>query len=97
MKDFANWCRRYISVLVVLVVGVITYLVFFSDNSMMQVYAYNRTIDSLKQQIAMETDTMEFYNHLNTELDNNNSEAIERVVRENFNMCRDDEDVYVVE
>ena len=55
MSDFANWCRRYISVLFVVVAAVLLYLVFFSDNSMMQVYAYNRTIDSLRHEIAVQT------------------------------------------
>ncbi|MGM9827203.1 MAG: septum formation initiator family protein [Muribaculaceae bacterium] len=95
MKDFANWCRRYISVVVLIVIGVLIYMVFFSDNSMSRVYAYNRTIDSLKHEIAVQTDTMKYYNRLNHELDNRNPEAIERVVRENFNMCREDEEVFI--
>ena len=97
MSDFANWCRRYISVLFVVVAAVLLYLVFFSDNSMMQVYAYNRTINSLRHEIAVQTDTMNHYFKLNEELDNREPEAIERVVRENFNMCREDEEVFVCE
>ena len=95
MSDFANWCRRYVSVLFLLVTGVFFYLVFFSENSMMQVYAYNRTIDSLRHEIAVQTDTMNHYFKLNEELDNREPEAIERVVRENFNMCREDEEVFI--
>lgn len=95
MKEFANWCRRYISVVVLLVLGALIYIMFFSGNSMMQVYTYHQTIDSLKHEITVQTDSMMYYNKLNNELDNQDAEAIERVVRENFNMCREDEDVFV--
>lgn len=96
MKNFANWCRRYISVTGVLVIAAVIYMVFFQENSMARIYSYRQTIDSLNIQIKMQNDTMEYYRALNRELNANNPDAIERVVRENFNMCTADEDIYMI-
>lgn len=97
MKAFANWCRRYISLTGLIVIAAVVYMVFFQENSMTRIYDYERTIDSLQQVIAVQNDTMEHYRSLNQRLDENDRNAIERVARENFNMARENEDIYVFE
>lgn len=95
ISDLKEWCRKYVSIAGLAVVAAIIYMIFFQENSMTRIYNYNRTIDSLRAEIAVHQDSMRLYRELNTRLDNRDPEIIERVVRENHNMNRPDEDVYV--
>ena len=95
MKELAAWCKRYISLTALVVIGAIVYMLFFQENSTARIYGYENTIDSLRQEIKVQTDTMEHYRQLNHGLDNKDRQIIERAVRENFNMALHDEDVYV--
>lgn len=97
MHDFRLWCKRYISLPALAVIAAIVYLVFFQDNSMSRIYSYEQTIDSLKVVIADNNDSLMYYRSLNERLDNRDPEIIERVVRENHNMNRVNEDVYIYE
>lgn len=90
-----NWCRRYISLTGLLLVGAIVYMTFFQENSMTRIYQNKKQIDSLQQAIAENTDTLQYYRTLNQNLDNGDAATIERIVRENHNMTLPDEDVYV--
>lgn len=96
MKNLIPWIRRYISVLGILVVAFLAYMLFFQDNSVFRYMQYSNTVDSLQQEITMATDTLEHYQLLNDQL-TRNPEAMERVVREQYNMVREGEDVYVFE
>lgn len=96
MKRFISWCRRYISVMNVLVIGFICYTLFFQGNSMFRYMEYSHTIDSLRTEIKQATDTMEYYKLMN-QLLSTDPELMERVVREQYNMVRENEDVYVFE
>ena len=96
-RTILSWGRRYISIWSVVLVGAILYLLFFQENSSSRIYAYQQTIDSLNAEIQVNRDTMLYYQDLNRRLDNHDPEIIERVVRENFNMCREDEEVFVCE
>lgn len=97
MNDFLKWCRTYLSVGGILVCAAIVYMVFFQENSMARIYSYDRTIDSLQTEIGISADTLRLYQTLNHRLDNHEPEIIEKVVRENHNMQRINEDVYVFE
>lgn len=96
-SSFVDWCRKYISIASIAIVVAIIYMLFFQENSMSRIYRYSQTIDSLRAEIAVHRDTMEHYRQLNQRLDNRDPEIIEKVVRENHNMNRTDEDVYIVE
>lgn len=96
MKSFYKWCRRYISLMSILVIMFFAYTLFMQDNSLFRYMQYSRSIDSLKVEIANYTDTMNYYNDLNSRL-STDAEVMERVVREQYNMNRDGEDVYVFE
>lgn len=97
MSSFLHWCRRYITISAIAVVVAIVYMMFFHDNSMAQIYANDKTIDSLNRAIADNEDSMNYYRRLNVALDNYDPAVIERVVRENHNMNRENEDVYIFE
>lgn len=91
-----QWCRRYISVSLVVTLGVIVYILFFSDNSVSETYMYDRQIDSLNRAILRAGDSLDYYQDLERKL-NTDPAAMEQVVRENYRMQRPDEDVYVVQ
>ncbi len=96
MKSFINWTRRYISLVAIVVVGIGVYALFLQENSLFRFIESNRTIDSLRTEIKVATDTMLLYQELNSRL-STDPELMETVVRENFNMVREGEDVYVFE
>lgn len=95
MKGFISWCRSYLSIPGLAVIAAICYMVFFQENSMTRIYSYDRTIDSLRTEIRINTDSMMFYRALNHRMDNHDPEIIERIVRENHNMNLPNEDVYI--
>lgn len=95
-RTFFQWCKRYISVSLLVAVGVIVYILFFSDNSVSETYTYDRQIDSLNRIIRQTGDSLDYYRDLERRL-NTDPAAMEKVVRENYRMQRPDEDVYVVQ
>jgi hypothetical protein len=95
MKNFVSWCRSYLSLPGLAVIAAICYMIFFQENSMSRIYSYDQTIDSLRAEIRVNTDTMLYYRALNQRMDNHDPEIIERIVRENHNMNLPNEDVYI--
>lgn len=95
-RSLRQWCQRYISVSLIVAVGVIVYILFFSDNSVSETYVYDRQIDSLNVAIRQAEDSLAHYQELERRL-TTDPQAMERVVRENYHMQRHDEDVYIVE
>lgn len=95
-RSFIQWCKRYISVSLLVAVGIITYILFFSDNSVSETYVYDRQIDSLSNAIRQTNDSLAYYRSLEEQLTTDPS-AMERVVRENYHMQRHNEEVYVVQ
>lgn len=92
---FIEWCKKYLSLTSVVVLGAIVYMLFFQENSSARIYGYERTIDSLRTEIAVQRDTMLYYKNLNHGLQTGDRAVIERAVRENFNMALPDEDIYI--
>lgn len=95
MRDFLIWCSKYISIPALLVLAVIFYILFVQDYSVERIYENDRTIDSLKRVIAVETDTLNLYKERNRLLDNRDPEMVEKVVREQHNMSLPTEEIYV--
>lgn len=89
-----SWLRRYVSLLTVGVMAAIVYMLFFSDTSVLHKIEYQRIIDSLQTEVEINRDSMLYYKELNSRL-SSDPEVMERVVREQHNMKRPDEDVYV--
>lgn len=91
---FLPWCRRYISFPLVGMVGILVFILFFTDNSIPDTYIYDREIDELRTEIKNANDTLDYYMYLNSRLFSD-TEAMEAVVRENYHMQRQGEEVYV--
>lgn len=94
MKKFFGWCKRYISLMSILVVGLVAYSLFWQDNSIFKYQEYNKEIKELKEEIKMAKDTLEYYREMNQKL-RTDPETMEREARENFYMIGPDEDIYV--
>lgn len=92
-----EWCRRFLSVSAILIVGVIIYIVFIQENSVTRIYHNKTVIDSLQMEIARYNDTLAKYKELNHRLDCGDAPTIERIVREQYDMSLPNEDVYVFE
>lgn len=95
-RTFMQWCRRYISASLLVAIGIIVYILFYSDNSVSETYMYDRQIDSLKLAIRTASDSLDYYRALDQRLDTD-PQAMEQVVRENYHMQKPDEDVFVVQ
>lgn len=91
---FSQWCRRYISFSLVVVIGVLVYIMFFTSNSLPDTYKYQREADQLTHQIKMENDSLQYYRQLNISL-TSDPKTLERLAREKYHMQRPDEDVFI--
>ena len=94
IRNLLGWGRRYISFTLLIVLAYLAFLLFFNENSMMRSIDLDRTIDSLRTEIRVNQDSLEYYKALNNRL-STSPEEMERVAREQYNMNRPDEDVYV--
>lgn len=90
------WMQRYLSLPTVAVLAVLVYIVFFGDSSVARRVEYQQQIDSLQAEVAVVQDSVNYYRELNSRLASD-PDAMERVVREQYNMKRDNEDVFIIE
>lgn len=96
--DAVNSSRRYsrlIALPAVIAIAVLVYLTFFSEKSVSHRLEYQTMIDSLETALQAERDTLEYYRDLNRRL-NTDPVLMEQVVREQYNMKRENEDVFIV-
>lgn len=91
-----RWCKRYITVPLVIAVSYIVFVLFFNENSYFKSVEYQNKIDLLEAEIKVNNDTMQYYRTLNRSLAAD-PQAMERIVREEYHMQRPNEDVYIFE
>lgn len=96
MKKAFEWCRRYLSVTFLILIAFIVIVLFFNDNSFVKSVEYTSRINELREEIRQNEYTLRYYQRLNHALDTD-PETMERIVRENYHMQRENEDVYIVE
>ena len=77
-------------------VGVLAYILFFNDNSVMDNYRYQKEIDRLEDEIAKNYDTLQYYQR-QVELLRTDPETMERIVREEYHMQRENEDIFIAD
>lgn len=95
-KGFIPWFKRYISFTFVASVAILVYLMFFTDNSVSINYAQSIRNDSLRREIKLETDSLNYY-RLQNQLLTTDPATLEQVVREHFHMQRKGEDIFIIE
>lgn len=91
-----RWIQRYLSLTLLLAVGVIAFVLFFNDNSVMKIYGYEQQILELQAEIRENRDTLLYYEALNARLHTDRA-TMERIVREQYHMQRPGEDVYLTD
>ena len=91
-----RWCRRYISLTLIIVVSYIVYMVFFDEHSVLEKMKLQEEIKELKSQIEHYSDSLNYYTK-QFQLLNTDVETMEKIVRENYHMQHPDEDVFVFE
>lgn len=97
LKRFNLFIRRRSYLSVFLVCGIVVLLLFFNDEtSLTRSRAYDARIAELKEAIRVARDSAEYYRNARSAL-LTNTEELEQVARENYNMQRPSEDVYVLE
>ena len=94
IQNSTRWFRRYFSLLSLGVIAVILYMIFFSDTSVLKKIEYQRIIDSLRTEVEINRDSMLYYKNLNSRI-TTDPEVMEQVVREQHNMKRPNEDVFI--
>lgn len=94
--DARSWFRRYLPWPTLLILALAAYILFWGQTSLPNRLAYEHTIDSLRMELKAQEDTMIYYRDLNERL-SKDPEVMEHVVREQYNMKREHEDVYIVE
>ncbi len=94
IENSTRWFKRYFSLLSVGVICAVVYMIFFSETSVSKKIAYQHTIDSLRAEVAETRDSMLYYKELNSRLSTDPA-VMEQVVREQHNMKRPDEDVFI--
>lgn len=96
LKNALSWCRRYLSITLMVTVAVLTFVLFFNDNSVMRTYELQSEVERLEAEIRVNRDSLEYYQELNRRL-SNDPDVMERVVREQYHMQRPGEDVFIIE
>ena len=94
IQNSTRWFRRYFSLLTLGVIAVILYMIFFSGTSVLKKIEYQRIIDSLRTEVEINRDSMLYYKNLNSRI-TTDPEVMEQVVREQHNMKRPNEDVFI--
>lgn len=92
----SQWCRRYLSLSALAIIGALVYVLFLNDNSVVDHYGYEARIRDLKQEIRLNRDTLDYYRALNESLDTDRS-TMEQIVREQYHMQRPSEDIYLTD
>ena len=94
IQNSTRWFRRYFSLLTLGVIAVILYMIFFSDTSVLKKIEYQRIIDSLRTEVEINRYSRLFYKNWNSRI-TTEPEVMEQVVREQHNMKRPNEDVFI--
>ncbi len=91
-----KWIPSWLSIPLVVLVAFIIMMVFFNENSYMKSIEYNSQINTLKQKIQENLDSTKYYTGKVNEL-HTNRETLEKIAREQYNMQRENEDVYITD
>ena len=94
LKKSTQWFKRYFSMITIGVIIAVIYMIFFSDTSVRKKIEYQHIIDSLRTEVEVTRDSMLYYRELNSRL-TTDREIMEQIVREQHNMKRPNEDVFV--
>lgn len=95
IKRIFSWCRRYFSFTLLIVAAFIVFILFFNEHSVIKTLEYKRQIENLKGEIQQNRDSIQYYRERNARL-KTDPQTMEKIVREQYHMQRDDEDVFII-
>ena len=88
-----KWIPLWLSIPFIIFIAFIVMLLFFGENNYMQISEQKVEIDKVKAQIKEQEDSAQDYIHKTQEL-NTDKETLEKIVREQYNMHRSNEEVF---
>lgn len=88
-----KWIPLWLSIPFIIFIAFIVMLLFFGENNYMQISEQKVEIDKVKAQIKEQEDSAQYYIHKTQEL-NTDKETLEKIVREQYNMHRSNEEVF---
>lgn len=92
----SQWCARYLLNLnLIVIVGILVYILFFTENSIQATYRYEKEVADLQEAVEAEKDSLAYYETLNTQL-TSDPYALEQVARERYHMQRPHEDIFII-
>ena len=91
-----KWIPLWLSLPFVIFIAFIAMLLFFGDNNYMQINEQKKEIDKLNAQIKHQEDSAKYYEQKTQEL-NTDKETLEKLAREQYNMKRANEDVFITD
>ena len=91
-----SWVKRFLPWRTLIILAVAVYILFVGQHSLVSRMQYEHTIDSLRMELEANRDTMLYYKQINDNLVRD-PEMMEHVVREQYNMKRENEEVFVFE
>lgn len=96
LNRFSYWLRRQSHFPVLLIGAAVVLLLFFNEEtSMARTRYFDAEMASLRKQIAEARDSAEFYKNARKAL-MTNTEDLEVVARENYNMQKPSEDIFII-
>ncbi len=96
-KDFINklWgLRKWVNIPLTVVVVFVVVLLFVGDYSYIKIADYKNTANAMEREIKENYDTARYYQKRIREL-NTDKESLEKIAREQYQMKRKNEDVYI--
>lgn len=90
-----SWMRRYLAIPTLAAIALVVYMVFFGEHSISRKIEYQAQIDSLQECLRVQGDSLAYYKDLNWRI-STDPELMEQVVREQYNMNRPNEDVFII-
>ena len=95
IKRIFSWCRRYFSFTLLIVAAFVVFILFFNEHSVLKTHEYKRQIEDLKAEIKQNRDSIKYYRERNARL-KTDPQTMEKIVREQYHMQREDEDVFII-
>lgn len=91
-----EYARKHFSPGKAVLVVFLIFILFIDENSCIQRIRYDGEINDLRQQIAAQNDTTDYYNSQIEKL-RTDKNVVEQIAREQYYMSKPNEDIYIVE
>ncbi len=91
-----KWIPRWLNLPFIIFMAFIAMLLFFGENNYLVINEQQKEIDKLNALIKHQEDSAKYYERKTQEL-NTDKETLEKLAREQYNMKRTNEDVFITD